>query len=102
MDHEEGLGTDADDLVAAFRMRHTGAENRGQLLSWEQLTDSAKQVWRVRFWNDRKWAIDQRRRFALKIAVAAARDWDVVPASADDFGKALGRFALAAADKILE
>lgn len=86
--------------LRARRMRGTPA----MLVSWEHMTDAQKRVWRSYFLEELARSARLRRQYALKIACASvsAGHFELKTTTADDLGKILGRFALAAADKILE
>lgn len=96
MDHEQSL----DEAVEAARRRRFPPN--APYTPWDQLLPAQQVVWRKEFFKTAREREAQRQQFALQIAVAAASRVQLITATAEDQGKLTARFALAAADKILE
>lgn len=70
---------------------------------WPCMGASEKKLWALRYRGEVLGISAQlRRKIAVKIAIAVGNGCEFTSAQAEDYGKALARFALAAADKILE
>jgi hypothetical protein len=108
MDHEKSLGEGLDEhddeyYLAAKERFEARTQNVHDRRSWHDLLPAQQRAWisSMKSAADRKRAI--RRDVAIQIAVAAEPAWTASGAEkAQQRGKALGRYALAAADKILE